>query len=128
MMMAGILAGLLGSLIGAVLIGAAILLVFRLVGLTLPRFANIWKAAFFASAAVVVADGLGSALLSGPTGAIVILLLGLVGAFVAYDRVLETPDGQPMGRKVAALALGTHAVFSLAMFLLVFPVVMQAVA
>ena len=121
-----LIASLLGALGGAVLIGGVILLVFRLAGMDVPRFAILWKAAFFAQAAVIVADTFGSALIPGPLGSVVILAIGLVGAFIAYDRILETPEGRPMGRRAAAVALGTHAVFSILSFLLILPPILRA--
>jgi hypothetical protein len=121
-----LIASLLGALGGAVLIGGVILLVFRLTGMDVPRFAVLWKAAFFAQAAVIVADTFGAPLLPGAAGALVVLLVGLIGAFIAYDRILETPEGRPMGRKAAALALGTHAVFSILSFLLILPPLLRA--
>lgn len=123
-MIADIIAGLMGALVGAVLIAAVLYVAFRLLGMEVPRLANLWKAAFLASAAVIVADGVGSALIPGDLGALVILVVALTGAFFAYDTVLKTPDGEPMGRRAAAVALGAHAVFSLGMFLIVFPMVM----
>jgi hypothetical protein len=126
MVFAGITAGLIGALLGAVLIAAAILVAFRLFGMQIPRFANLWKAAFLASAGVIVADGLGTALLPETLAAIVVLAVGLSTGFFAYATVLQTPSGETMGHRAAALALATHAVFSLAMFVFVFPVVMGA--
>jgi hypothetical protein len=90
----------------------------------MPRFGNLWKAAYLASAAVIVADGTLGALVPGAMGSIAVLALGLTGAFFAYARVLEAPQGGLMGNRIAALALTTHAVFSLAMFLLVFPILL----
>jgi hypothetical protein len=126
-MAATMLSSLLGALVGALLIACVILLAFRAFWPTAPRFANAWHAAFWASAAVILADAFGSALLpsDGVLPALVILIVGMAGAFVAYDRVLATPEGERLGRRAAALALTTHAAFSLAMFLLVFPVVME---
>lgn len=121
-----ILASLLGALGGAVFIGGVVLLVFRLLGMQLPRFTVIWKAAFAAQAAVILVDAFGSVLIPGALGSILILVLGLVGAFMAYDRMLETPDGAPMGRKAAALALGTHAVFSILSFFFILPILLHA--
>lgn len=126
MIIAGITAGLIGALFGAVLIAGAIFAAFRLFGMPIPRFANLWKAAFFASAGVIVADGLGTALLPEAIAAIVVLAVGLSAAFFAYATVLQTPTGETMGHKAAALALATHAVFSLAMFVFVFPILMGA--
>ena len=115
-------AGLLGSLVGAILIAGVILLVFRLCGLRIPRFGNVWKAAFAASAVVVVVSALGSVLIPGALGSVVILLVALIGAFIAYEKVLETPEGERMGRKAAAIALGTHSVFSILSFTFLVPV------
>ncbi|MGP1355565.1 hypothetical protein [Roseicyclus sp.] len=123
---AGILAGLLGALVGAVLIAGVIALVFRVFGLEMPRFGNLWKAAYLASAAVIIADGTLGALVPGAPGSIAVLVLGLTGAFFAYAKVLQSPGGDPMGNRAAALALGAHSVFSLAMFLLVFPLLVSA--
>ena len=123
-----ILASLLGALAGAVFIGGVILLVFRLLGLDRPRFPVVWKAAFAAQAAVILVDAFGSVLIPGALGSILVLALGLVGAFMAYDRILETPEGQPMGRKAAALALTTHAVFSILSFFLLVPVLLRSVS
>jgi hypothetical protein len=125
-MAANIFAGLLGALVGAVLISGALFVAFRLFGLDIPRWSNLWKAAFFASAAVIVIDGAMSALIPGASGSLPVLAVALVGAFFAYDRVLETPDGTRMGRKAAFVALGTHAAFSAAMFLLVAPIILGA--
>ncbi|PWK62107.1 hypothetical protein [Roseicyclus mahoneyensis] len=122
-----ILAGLIGALVGAVLIAAAILIAFRLCRMNRPRFANIWKAAFIASAAVIVADAFGTALLPQTIGPIVVLAVGLTSGFFAYSSVLETPEGEPMGPRAAALALSAHAAFSVAMFFLVYPIVISAV-
>jgi hypothetical protein len=52
--------------------------------------------------------------------------LALVGAFIAYDQTLETPEGELMGRKAATVALVAHSVFSILSFTFVFPVVMGA--
>lgn len=122
-----ILAGLIGALFGAVLIAAAIVIAFWLCRMTRPRFANIWKAAFLASAAVIIADAFGTAFLPDAIGPIVVLAIGLTSGFFAYASVLETPEGEPMGPRAAALALGAHAVFSVAMFLLVYPILIAAV-
>lgn len=124
----GILAGLVGALVGAVLIAGAILVAFRLCGMQRPVFANVWKAAFLASAAVIIVDGLGTPLLPEGVSAIVVLAVGLSTAFLAYAHVLATPEGEPMGHKAAALALSTHTVFSLASFLFLFPAVIGLVS
>jgi len=121
------MAGLVGALFGAVLIAVAILGMFRLVGMTRPTFANVWKAAFMASAAVIIADGIGSALLPAPLGSVVVLAVGLTSAFFAYAHVLATPEGDQMGHKAAALALTAHTVFSLVSFLVIFPVALNLV-
>ena len=126
-MFAGILGGLIGALGGAVLIAGVLIVAFRTFGMPVPNFGNLWKAAFAAQALVIVASGIGSELIPGHVGAILVLAMGIAGAFVAYDRVLETPEGHPMGRRAAALALATHAVFSTAMFFLVFPALMGAI-
>ena len=128
MVFAGITAGLIGAVFGAVLIAGAIFVAFRLSGMPIPRFANLWKAAFLASAGVIVADGLGSALLPEGIAAIVVLAIGLCTGFLAYANVLTTASGAPMGPRAAALALATHVVFSLAMFVFVFPILMRAVS
>lgn len=128
-MFASILAGLLGSLVGAVLISGAVFVAFKLFRFEIPRFANLWKAAFLASAVVVIAQAFQTEFLPG--GAIVnllILAVILIGAFLAYEKTLQTPDGAPMGRKAAFVALGAHAAFSILSFLLVFPVVTAALA
>lgn len=125
-MLASIAASLLGAPIGALLIAGVLYSAFSVIGLTVPRFFNLWKAAFLASVAFIIVDGVGSEVLPGDSGALLILVLGLIGAFLAYDRVLRTPDGEPMGRAAAAVALGTHAVFSLAMFLIALPFLMAA--
>jgi hypothetical protein len=127
-MFAGMLGGFIGAAFGAILIAGVLHVVFRLLGGPVPRFANLWKASFAAQAVVIVANGIGSELLSGAMGALLVLAVGLAGAFVAYARLLEEPDGMRMGRRAAALALGTHVVFSIAMFVLVYPVVMRAIA
>ena len=128
-MAASILAGLLGSLIGAFLISGAVFVAFKLFRIEIPRFANLWKAAFLASAAVIIADAVGSEILpAGVVGSLLIFGVALIGAFIAYDQTLETPDGEPMGRKAAVVALGAHAAFSTLSFLLVFPIVMAALA
>jgi hypothetical protein len=119
----GMMAGLVGALFGAVLIAAAIALAFYLSRMPVPRFANIWKAAFIASAAVIIADAFGTALLPPDLGSIVVLAVGLTSAFFAYANVLKTPDGDTMGHRAAALALAAHAAFSIAMFFLVYPIV-----
>jgi hypothetical protein len=125
-MAASIIAGLLGSLVGAILISGAIYLAFKLFRLTIPRFPNLWKSAFLASAAVVVVAAIGAELAAGGLGAVVILALALIGAFIAYDQTLETPEGERMGRKAATVALVAHSVFSILSFTFVFPVVMGA--
>jgi hypothetical protein len=125
-MAANIFAGLLGALVGAVLISGALFVAFRLFGLDIPRWSNLWKAAFVASAAVIVIDGVISALIPGASGSLPVLAVALVGAFFAYDRMLVTPDGSRMGRKAAFVALGTHAAFSTAMFLLLAPIILGA--
>ena len=121
----GMMAGLVGALFGAVLIAGAISLAFFLCRMTVPRFANIWKAAFIASAAVIMADAFGSALLPQTLGPIVVLAVGLITAFFSYASVLQTPDGEPMGHRAAALALTAHAAFSIAMFFIIYPIVIQ---
>lgn len=125
-MFLGILAGLIGALFGAVLIAGAIFLVFRLFHRDVPGFANIWKAAFLASAAVIVTDGFATTLLPPTLAPIVVLAVGLTSAFFAYASVLETPAGEPMGHRAAALALATHAGFSVAMYVYAYPIVMGA--
>jgi hypothetical protein len=88
---------------------------------------NLWKAAFLASAAVVViAAPCRPSAWAGASGSLPILAVALVGAFIAYDQTLETPEGELMGRKAAFVALGTHAAFSAAMFLLVAPIILGA--
>jgi hypothetical protein len=126
-MAASILAGLLGSLIGAIFIAGAVFVAFKLFRFDTPRFPNLWKAAFLASAVVVVASAVGAALLGdGLLGSLAILGAALVGAFIAYEKTLETADGELMGSKAAAVALGAHSVFSTLSFLFVFPLVMGA--
>lgn len=124
----GMMSGLVGALFGAVLIAGAILGMFRMVGMTRPTFANVWKAAFLATAAVIIADGIGSALLPAALGSVVVLAVGLTSAFFAYAHVLATPEGDPMGHKAAALALTAHTVFSIASFFVIFPVLLNLVA
>jgi hypothetical protein len=93
------------------------LFAFKLFRFDTPRFPNLWKAACAVGAALL-GDGL--------LGSLAILGAALVGAFIAYEKTLETADGELMGSKAAAVALGAHSVFSTLSFLFVFPAVMGA--
>lgn len=119
--------GLIGSIFGAVLIAGVILVAFRLFKIDTPRFANAWKGAYAASVVVIIADWLATGLLP-ESYQLFVLPLVLIGAFFAYDRILQNEAGERLGRKPAVVAVASHTVFSTAMFLLVYPVLISAVA
>lgn len=122
-----LLGGLIGAIFGAVLIAGVILVVFRLFKIDMPRFANAWQGAYAASVVVILADWMATGLLPDWSH-LLMLPLVLIGAFFAYDRILQNEAGERLGRKPAVVAVASHVIFSTAMFVLVYPLLIAAVA
>jgi len=92
------------------MIAGMIFCAFKLFRFNIPRFANLWQAAFISSVLVVLVVVVGAELFPAGFGTILVAVIATIGGFVAYDQTLETPDGERMGRKAAVVALAAHAV------------------